>query len=58
MEPYLSDLDEQQVMLEFMDIVGETADRARQFLQVFRSHALWLSFSPIFQFCGFLGTVL
>ena len=34
MEANLSDGEEQLVMLEFMDIVGESADRARQFLQV------------------------
>ncbi|KAG0587488.1 hypothetical protein KC19_2G168000 [Ceratodon purpureus] len=33
MEANLSDGEEQLVMLEFMDIVGESADRARQFLQ-------------------------
>uniref|UniRef100_A0A7I4AU19 UBX domain-containing protein n=1 Tax=Physcomitrium patens TaxID=3218 RepID=A0A7I4AU19_PHYPA len=33
METTLSDWEEQLVMLEFMDIVGESADRARQFLQ-------------------------
>lgn len=35
MEANLSDSEEQLVMMEFMDIVGESADRARQFLQVF-----------------------
>lgn len=35
MEANLSESEEQLVMLEFMDIVGESTDRARLFLQVF-----------------------